>query len=466
MNLEEQALWEKIDAYQLDAEGVRFPFSAKLAKENGWTAAFAQRAIREYKRFLMLGMKAGHPVSPSEAVDQVWHMHMVYTEDYWKRLCGDILGRPFHHHPSKGGEDESAKFEDWYARTLESYARLFGEAPPTDIWPDPATRKEAGEDFVRVDRSRTWVIRKPRIRLGRWALAGLGLATVGCMGANPFNFTGPEFLGFYFVFGFVLIGIALALKASMRNPRTGPPLTDLDPYELAYLNEGKVHAVNTAIAALTDRQMVEVTGKEPRIKSLSYSTQGLHHLEQEVINRTTRDPGVRLGDLRRVLEQSLEPTQERLVRRGLLVDPSTTMQQALPAFGVAMIVPIVGMIKIGVGIERVKPVEILVVLVIIAFVAALAILLKPVHRSRYGDEVLADYRRKTRRPAKGITGPDPDFAFGVAAFGMSCLAGTQYAALQTSLKPPVNNSSGCGGGCSGAGGSCGGGGCGGCGGGD
>src|SRR5690606_5871649 len=50
----------------------------------------------------------------------------------------------------------SAKFHDWYTRTLESYARHFGAAPPADIWP-PASRR-FGRDlhFLRVN---TWTHR-------------------------------------------------------------------------------------------------------------------------------------------------------------------------------------------------------------------------------------------------------------------------------------------------------------------
>ncbi|MEK6230809.1 MAG: hypothetical protein N2A42_03075 [Luteolibacter sp.] len=35
--------------------------------------------MTEYKRFVALAMLAGHPVTPSEEVDQAWHLHLVYT---------------------------------------------------------------------------------------------------------------------------------------------------------------------------------------------------------------------------------------------------------------------------------------------------------------------------------------------------------------------------------------------------
>src|SRR6476620_6216517 len=132
---EHESLWKRIEAFSLDEPGVQFSFSQRLARENRWTIARARRGIEEYKRFMCLGCVADHPVSPSEDVDQVWHLHLAYTQSYWTDFCGKILGRPFHHCPTKGGEAESAKFEDWYAKTLQSYRRFFGEEPPRDIWP-------------------------------------------------------------------------------------------------------------------------------------------------------------------------------------------------------------------------------------------------------------------------------------------------------------------------------------------
>ncbi len=134
MTTDQKCLWNQIEQFSLDEAGSALPFSRRLARENRWTAAQAERAIAEYKRFIFLGCVAGHPVSPSEDVDQVWHLHLVYSKSYWKEFCGEILKRPFHHEPTKGGGSESAKFEDWYAKTLASYRQFFGEEPPRDIW--------------------------------------------------------------------------------------------------------------------------------------------------------------------------------------------------------------------------------------------------------------------------------------------------------------------------------------------
>ena len=74
-----------------------------------------------------------------------------------------MLGRPLHHGPTKGGDMERMKFNDWYDRTRESYRRFFGQDPPADIW--PAADIRFGEDihYRRVNSQRCWIIRKPKL---------------------------------------------------------------------------------------------------------------------------------------------------------------------------------------------------------------------------------------------------------------------------------------------------------------
>lgn len=138
-----------------------FSFTSRLAGEQGWSHAFAARAVVEYKRFICLAMMAGHPVTPSEAVDQVWHLHLVYTKSYWQKLCRDVLGRDLHHEPTRGGTDEGEKFTGWYLKTLESYQRIFDEPAPAEIWPDAKSRFAVSTSPGWVDRSRYWLIPKP-----------------------------------------------------------------------------------------------------------------------------------------------------------------------------------------------------------------------------------------------------------------------------------------------------------------
>jgi hypothetical protein len=176
-----RALWQKLRAFPIDSPGTALRFVDRLARENGWRPAHAEAVLLEYRRFLLLAASAGHPVTPSDAVDQAWHLHLSYTQSYWDDLCGRILRRPLHHGPTRGGRAEARKFRDWYAATLRSYRTLFGHEAPAAIWPPPAQRF-APADFRRIDVSRSWLL--PRLGAPRGAAAPAavlaGGAAAGC----------------------------------------------------------------------------------------------------------------------------------------------------------------------------------------------------------------------------------------------------------------------------------------------
>jgi hypothetical protein len=134
---EHAALLKRIKSHRFnDGPHATQRFGDRLMRENGWPAPFARRAIDEYRRFAFIAVAGGHPVSPPEIVDQVWHLHLLYTRNYWDVFCRQTLGRTLHHEPATGADGERAHLGDAYAATLASYCRFFGE-PPADIWPAP-----------------------------------------------------------------------------------------------------------------------------------------------------------------------------------------------------------------------------------------------------------------------------------------------------------------------------------------
>jgi hypothetical protein len=135
--------WQAIEAYRIGPSDAALSFSARLARENRWSEDFACRVIEEYKRFCFLAVTAGHEVTPSDAVDQAWHLHLTYSRDYWARFCPEVLGRELHHGPTAGGTNERDRYFEQYAQTLKSYEAAFGPAPQ-DIWPD--ARRRFGRD--------------------------------------------------------------------------------------------------------------------------------------------------------------------------------------------------------------------------------------------------------------------------------------------------------------------------------
>lgn len=159
MPLTDTLLWARINAWHPDKAGVSLSFSRRLANENGWTRRYALRATEEYKRFAYLACVAAHPVTPSEAVDQVWHLHLIYTRSYWDEFCGQVLRRSLHHSPTEGGIMEARKYYAQYERTLEAYIREFGEEAPADIWP-PAPKRFAGRQWRWVNLRQFWVLKR------------------------------------------------------------------------------------------------------------------------------------------------------------------------------------------------------------------------------------------------------------------------------------------------------------------
>lgn len=149
METPDTPLWHALEEYEIGPSDAELSFAARLARENLWSREFAERVIDEYKRFCFLAVIAGHEVTPSDAVDQAWHLHLSYSRDYWERFCPEVLGMPLHHGPTAGGGAERDRYFEQYASTLKSYEAVFGP-PPEDIWPDARRRFGRGAYAVRV----------------------------------------------------------------------------------------------------------------------------------------------------------------------------------------------------------------------------------------------------------------------------------------------------------------------------
>lgn len=51
---------------------------------------------------MYLAVRANHPVTPSDEVDQAWHLHLTYSRSYWDEFCGAVLEEVVHHDPTRG----------------------------------------------------------------------------------------------------------------------------------------------------------------------------------------------------------------------------------------------------------------------------------------------------------------------------------------------------------------------------
>jgi hypothetical protein len=126
-------LYERISMHGFGPEG-RHAFEARVGAEQGLGEREAALRVREYLRFVYLTQISGTPLTPSKKVDEVWHLHLTMTRDYWEVFCAEVIGAPLHHDAASGAAAD-AKHAAQYADTLALYVREFGAAPPDDIWP-------------------------------------------------------------------------------------------------------------------------------------------------------------------------------------------------------------------------------------------------------------------------------------------------------------------------------------------
>lgn len=481
MNFQQTELYKRIQAFALDRPDSQLSFSQRLAKDNGWSLGYTQRAIEEYKKFIFLAVAAGHPVTPSDQIDQVWHLHLTYTRLYWQEFCPKILQTTLHHEPTRGGSSEQLKFGSWYSKTLESYEQFFGHIPPIDIWPKPKDRFGRDLHFIRINSQQSWVLSKPNLtiflkpqlrKIGIFTfLAFLSLMITGCQIIsqipNPMNFTGPEFLTFYI--SLVVMGIALAawLRFSLclvsTNTKQQP---DLNTYEIAFLAGGNHRLIMAAITSLVKQGYVEVLKeKSPfgRTQSKLVVTGKIDAIADPVEKAVAQDILATDGAIEQVFRKSTgmkDSIRSRLEQLGLfLSDAQALKAQIYPSLIVVILLGI-GLCKMAVGISRDKPVGLLLICIFGLLVLGARFFVKP-QRSRYGEIIFKDLRNRLQH-LKTANSSDSELVLAVAFFGATVLmADMALADLYQMLTPTAVASSGGDGGSGGSDGDSDGG-CGGC----
>ena len=223
------SLWERLNNVAFDNLDASFPFSKRLARDNDWSHEFALKVIDEYRRFAYLAMVSGHEVTPSDEVDQAWHLHLTYTRHY----CGPFrhaLGADFHHGPTAGGASEMVRYADNYAATLESYQREFGEMPPADVWPASEVRFGNANALKRIDTSAFFLVPMKAVRKVAAAFAamvagagitatmlGIGFAQSEQVGDRLFGLSQKQLFGAGILIVILIFVLAAALNSSKKK---------------------------------------------------------------------------------------------------------------------------------------------------------------------------------------------------------------------------------------------------------
>lgn len=138
--------------------------------------AEASDAVLEYLRFAYLAWTSTDGATPSKAVDEVWHAHLLFTRSY-DAFCRGTRGEHLHHEPGDGGSDDG-RYRVAYLLTLDRYGIEFGAADER-WWPRPSATAGHPEIPPRPAGSSplaALALSIPGVVLTAFAWAGLGSA--------------------------------------------------------------------------------------------------------------------------------------------------------------------------------------------------------------------------------------------------------------------------------------------------
>ena len=459
----EHALWQRLSAHSFEHLDQGLDFTRRLAREQGWSLNQARAAIDEYRRFCFLACVNGVQVTPSVEVDEVWHLHLIHSHDYWQRFCPEVLGMDLHHGPTRGGRLEARRHREQYAQTLALYEQWFGP-PPAHWWPGTQQCFASPQQWVRVDRQRHWIVRKPDWRgalAASFTLIAASLATREALAlpANPLDWDGGSFLQLYLLLIVVAIIGAVWLRRMARD--SGPARgARPGPFDLAYLAGGAERCTDAAIAQMLADGALRWDDAGQKLLSTGAPIDQKPPLD--AVARCVAADGSPATVLRRAAV-ALAPLQKSLQASGLLLDDASVWRvrwySALPL----LLLIGFGATKMMIGLSRDKPIGFLVLLTILLVLVAIGFLVTRPSRTRAGDQALADARHKHGRALRAPR--NQELGLAVALLGTAALSGTAYAAYHNVRAPASSSDSGGGSSSDGGSSDSGGGGCGGCGGG-
>ncbi len=103
----------------------------RLVKVHHWKKSLALKAVQQYRNYLFLKFKYNntHSLPPSLDIDEVWHAHILHTEEY-AEFCQNVFGFFLHHQPHHGKDNQLTDADiakSFEQETQKLYYLEFGE---------------------------------------------------------------------------------------------------------------------------------------------------------------------------------------------------------------------------------------------------------------------------------------------------------------------------------------------------
>ncbi|MGQ0801032.1 MAG: TIGR04222 domain-containing membrane protein, partial [Pseudomarimonas sp.] len=389
-NAEQTALWQRIQAHPFENATVALDFTRRLAREQHWSLSEARAAVAEYRKFCFLAA-LGHAVTPSVDVDEVWHLHLTYSRDYWQCFCAQVLRTHLHHGPTVGGLAADARYRDQYGATLRLYEQYF-DVPPVRWWPARVARFADAGGFQRVDTRRHWIVRKPRMPAVSRQLAlvfGGGMVVLPLLAtalpSSPLDWSAEAFLQLFVALSVVAIGIAWITRRQGRD--IAAPVLTPEPsvWELAYLSGGPERVADAAVTQLLAQNAARWDGASGRLHPTLAQAE-LDPPSLAALRCLKADSKLDVAFPR--ITRAQTPLREALIRRRLWLDDDAAVRLAWISAAAPLCVAAFGALRIALAIGRDRPFVFLLILTVVMTMIGLTFAFKLPGRSRAADRYL------------------------------------------------------------------------------
>lgn len=285
---------------------------------------------------------------------------------------------------------------------------------------------------------------------------------------NPFDWSGPEFLLFYFILG---VGVLIFFYGKTREQSSfGKEVDQHDPYLIAALRGGRDEAIRIALLSLIDRGIVKSDSKRKIKKDSKPKAQPKNNLEEAIYRQVPAKINEIFASGR--VQEAAGQYEKELDEAGLVAGPKVKEARRGAFWGSSLLLAAIAAIKIWIALDRGRSNIWFLVIFTLLFLGVLAYL----HHHRVtaaGKEFMKEMKirfaglKESIASTRSSTG---DLLLLGAVFGLAVIPDDIYPYVhETFPNAGTTSGSGCGGtGCGGTG--CGssdggGGGCSGCGGG-